>query len=46
MSPEKKTSVFQAKVQDLRRVSIPNPICKALGIKRGDTVEITVQKVK
>jgi len=46
MSSEKKTSVFQAKVQGLRRVPIPSQICKALGIKQGDTVEIIVQKVE
>jgi len=38
-------SVFHAKVQKLRRIVIPKPICAALNIKEGDKVEVTIRKV-
>jgi len=41
-----KTSVFQTKVQDLRRIVIPKPICDALKIRKGDTVEVTIKRVE
>lgn len=40
-----KTSIFQARVQVLRRITIPKPICDALEIKKGDKVEVIVKKV-
>jgi len=39
-------SVFVARVQKLRRIVIPKPICEALEIKEGDKVEVTVRKIK
>jgi len=39
-------SIFQVKVQKLRRIAIPRQICEALNIKHGDKVEIIVQKVE
>jgi len=39
-------SVFQAKVQKLRRVAIPKPICAALDVQEGDVVEIKLRKVQ
>ena len=39
-------SVFVARVQKLRRIVIPKPICEALEIKEGDKVEVEVRKVK
>jgi AbrB family looped-hinge helix DNA binding protein len=41
-----KESVFQVRVQKLRRIAIPRQICDALGIKEGDKVEVTVRKVE
>jgi AbrB family looped-hinge helix DNA binding protein len=41
-----KESIFQVRVQKLRRIAIPRQICDALGIKEGDRVEITVRKVE
>jgi len=41
-----KTSIFQVKVQELRRIAIPKPICEALNIEKGSKVEITVRKVE
>lgn len=41
-----KESIFQAKVQKLKRVAIPKQICDALNINEGDRVEITVRKVE
>ncbi|MFQ6080511.1 MAG: AbrB/MazE/SpoVT family DNA-binding domain-containing protein [Candidatus Bathyarchaeia archaeon] len=41
-----KESVFQVKVQKLRRIAIPRPICDALGIKEGDRVEVIIRKVE
>jgi len=34
------------KVQELRRIVIPKPICEALGIKKGDKVEVVIKKVR
>lgn len=44
--PYMKTSVFHARIQVLRRVTIPKPICDALDLKKGDKVEIIVKKVE
>lgn len=41
-----KTSTFQVKIQELRRIAIPKPICEALDIKKGNKVEVTVRKVE
>jgi len=41
-----KESIFQVRVQKLRRIAIPRQICDALGIKEGDRVEVTVGKVE
>jgi len=41
-----KESIFQVRVQKLRRIAIPRQICDALVIKEGDRVEITVRKVE
>ena len=40
-----KSSIFQVKVQELRRIVIPKPICEALNIERGSRVEIAIRKV-
>lgn len=36
--------VFTARVQESRRIVIPQVICQILGIERGDTVEVTIRK--
>jgi len=41
-----KESVFQARVQKLRRIAIPKPICDALNIKERDRVEVIIRKVE
>jgi len=41
-----KESVFRARVQKLRRIVIPRPICEALGIKEGDKVEVIIRRVE
>jgi AbrB family looped-hinge helix DNA binding protein len=40
-----KESIFQTKVQKLRRIVIPRQICDALRINEGDKVEIKITKV-
>jgi AbrB family looped-hinge helix DNA binding protein len=40
-----KESVFQVRVQKLRRIAIPRQVCDALSIKEGDKVEVTIKKV-
>jgi len=39
-------SVFRVKVQKIRRIAIPKPICDALGIKEGDTVELRIRRIE
>jgi AbrB family looped-hinge helix DNA binding protein len=39
-------SLFQARVQKLRRIVIPKPICEALNIREGDRVEVRIRKVE
>jgi len=41
-----KESVFRARVQKLRRIAIPRPICEALNIKEGDKVEVIIRRVE
>ena len=41
-----KESVFRRRVQKLMRIAIPKPICEALEIREGDTVEIIIKKVE
>ena len=37
---------FRAKVQKLRRIVIPKPVCKARGIEEGDEVDIELERVE
>jgi AbrB family looped-hinge helix DNA binding protein len=39
-------SVFRVKVQKIRRIAIPKPICDALGIEEGDTVELRIRRIE
>ena len=41
-----KESVFQVRVQKLRRIAIPKQICDALDIKEGDKVKVSIKKVE
>jgi len=41
-----KDSTYRTRIQDLRRIVIPVPICEALELVKGDIVEIKVRKVK
>jgi AbrB family looped-hinge helix DNA binding protein len=41
-----KESIFQARIQKLRRIAVPRQICDALDIKDGDKVEVTIRKVE
>lgn len=40
------SSVYQMKVQALRRVTIPKAIYEALDLQKGDLVEIIIKKVE